>query len=196
MAAVMGWTWQEVAGAACSRQNGPKAKKAATQTRRRLTSLVATREVWLGSITDSPTAQWLEEILRKEIAKENGFLKGVSYLIHDRGTIYGGRVHKILKEAGIRGKWLPVRSQELNAFMESCVKSFKRECADHIVFTSAGQLEYCTREYLEWYNHERPHRGLGGRMIHPWPQAPDGEIVEFSRLGGLLKSYRRVKLAA
>ena len=150
MAAVMGWTWQEVAGAACSRQNGPKAKKAATQTRRRLTSLVATREVWLGSITDSPTAQWLEEILRKEIAKENGFLKGVSYLIHDRGTIYGGRVHKILKEAGIRGKWLPVRSPDLNAFMESFVKSYKRECADHIVFTSAGQLEYCTREYLEW----------------------------------------------
>ena len=69
--------------------------------------------------------------------------------------------------------------------MESFVKSYKRECADHIVFTSAGQLEYCTREYLEWYNHERPHRGLGGRMIHPWPQDPDGEIVEFSRLGGL-----------
>ena len=100
----------------------PESEKTASQTRRRLTSLVATREVWLGSITDSPTAQWLEEILRKEIAKENGFLKGVSYLIHDRGTIYGGRIHKILKEAGIRGKWLPVRSPDLNAFMESFVK--------------------------------------------------------------------------
>jgi hypothetical protein len=33
-------------------------------------------------------------------------------------------------------------------------------------------------------------------MIKPWPQDADGEIVEFSRLGGLLKSYRRVKMAA
>jgi len=72
-------------------------------------------------------------------------------------------------------------------------KTLLREC---IVFTSAAQLEYCTREYLEWHNHERSHRGLGGQMIHPRPQDPDGEIVEFSRLGGLLKSYRRVKLAA
>ena len=38
-------------------------------------------------------------------------------------------------------------------------------------------------------------------VIRPYPvrgdvRSLDGEIVEFSRLGGLLKSYRRVKLAA
>jgi hypothetical protein len=31
---------------------------------------------------------------------------------------------------------------------------------------------------------------------HPLPQDEDGEVTEFSRLGGLLKSYRRVKKAA
>ncbi len=49
---------------------------------------------------------------------------------------------------------------------------------------------------MEYYNHERPHSALDGRMIKPRPQDADGEIVEFSRLGGLLKSYRRVKMAA
>ena len=28
-------------------------------------------------------------------------------------------------------------------------------------------------------------------MIKPWPQDEDGDVTEFSRLGGLLKSYRR-----
>ena len=49
---------------------------------------------------------------------------------------------------------------------------------------------------VEYYNHERPHSALDGKMIDPWPQDTDGEIVEFTRLGGLLKSYQRVKMAA
>ena len=46
------------------------------------------------------------------------------------------------------------------------------------------------------YNHERPHSGLGGAMIKPWPQDEDGEVVMFTRLGGFLKSYRRVRKKA
>jgi putative transposase len=38
--------------------------------------------------------------------------------------------------------------------------------------------------------------GLGGKMIEPLPQDKDGDIVEFNYLGGLLRSYRRVKRAA
>ena len=49
---------------------------------------------------------------------------------------------------------------------------------------------------VEYYNHERPHSGLDGKMIDPCPQDADGEIVEFTRMGGLLKSYRMVKMAA
>ncbi len=33
-------------------------------------------------------------------------------------------------------------------------------------------------------------------MINPWLQDDDGEVTAFSRLGGLMKSYRRVKRAA
>lgn len=40
--------------------------------------------------------------------------------------------------------------------------------------------------------HERGHSGLDDRRIDPSPEPPDGEIRVFSRLGGLLKSYRRV----
>jgi hypothetical protein len=53
---------------------------------------------------------------------------------------------------------------------------------------------------LRWagvhYNHERPHAGLGRRMIKPRQQDADGEIVCTERLGGLLKYYHRVQRAA
>ena len=57
-------------------------------------------------------------------------------------------------------------------------------------------VRYVINEFLEYYNHERPHSALGGKMIAPHPLDADGEIMEFFRLGGLLKSYRRVKIAA
>jgi len=52
------------------------------------------------------------------------------------------------------------------------------------------------KEFLEYYNHERPHSIIDGRIINPLPQDEDAEVTEFSRLGGLLKSYRRVKKTA
>ena len=55
---------------------------------------------------------------------------------------------------------------------------------------------FTVTQYLEYYNHERPHSGIGGVMIHPLPQDDDGEITMFSRLGGFLKSYRRIKTAS
>lgn len=83
-----------------------------------------------------------------------------------------------------------------NGYMESFMKTFKTECLDQLILTSDEQLRYVVKEYLLYYNHERPHSGLGGKMIDPWPQDEDGEIVMFSRLGGLLKSYRKVRQAA
>ena len=75
-------------------------------------------------------------------------------------------------------------------------KTIKHECLGKMIFTSQAQLEYAVEEFVEYYNHERPHESLGGEMIEPRLQDSDGEVVEFTRLGGLLRSYRRVKRAA
>ena len=75
------------------------------------------------------------------------------------------------------------------------VKGQKMNLPGYGIFCNL-MLRYVVKEFLEYYNHERPHSALDGKMIDPWPQDADGEIVEFTRLGGLLKSYRRVKMAA
>ena len=72
----------------------------------------------------------------------------------------------------------------------------KRECLNRLILISDKQLRYVIREYLEFYNHERPHAGLGRRTIKPRPQDADGEIVCTERLGCLFKYYHRVRRAS
>jgi putative transposase len=157
---------------------------------------ISTREVRLGGICLEPDAEWLEGLTTELCNNKDSFLHGKKFMIHDRGSVFTGKFHKILKSAGIRGKRLPPRSPDLNGHIESFIKTFKKECINKLILTSEAQLRYCVDEFLIWYNRERPHSGLNGKMINPWLQDADGEIVEFSRLGGLLKSYRRIKQAA
>ena len=49
---------------------------------------------------------------------------------------------------------------------------------------------------MEYWNHYRPHEGLGGSMVMPYPQDMDAPVREVSFLGGLLHGYRRERLAA
>ena len=61
---------------------------------------------------------------------------------------------------------------------------------DEPLFFSPEHLNQVLREYIDHYNSERPHQGLGNRTIGPW-QVGQGKIVCDERLGGLLKSFRR-----
>lgn len=85
---------------------------------------------------------------------------------------------------------------QYNGYIESFNKTIKKECLDKLILTSEQQLRYVVSEYLEYYNHERPHSGLGGKMIDPRPQPKTGGIVRRSRLGSLLNTYVRVPEAA
>jgi putative transposase len=74
------------------------------------------------------------------------------------------------------------------------VKSVKEECLRHFVFFGERHLRYVIREHVAYYNHERFHLGIGGKLIGP-ASANDntatGAIKCRSRLGGLLNYYDR-----
>lgn len=72
------------------------------------------------------------------------------------------------------------------------VKNIKYECLNKLIFLSERQVRYAAQSFVAHYNKARPHLGLGGKMIEPYKQPPNGKIVKFESLGGLLKSYRRV----
>jgi putative transposase len=62
------------------------------------------------------------------------------------------------------------------------------------VFFGERHLRYVIREYVAYYNHERFHQGIGGKLIRPTSAAGNmatGDIKRRSRLGGLLNYYDR-----
>ena len=68
----------------------------------------------------------------------------------------------------------------MNARMENFIRAIKTECLDKIIFTSERQLRLAVMEYLEYWNHYRPHAGLGGKMVKPYPQDMNAPVSEVS----------------
>jgi len=124
---------------------------------------------------------------------EDGFLKGKSYLIHDRDPLYRSEgFHDILRSSGIEPIKLPAKSPDLNSIAERYVKSVKYECLNFLILSSVKQLEYALGQYQEYYHHERIHQSLG-RIIETKHNINDtAEIKCIERLGVLLKSYHRL----
>ena len=157
---------------------------------------IATRRVEISGIRVDPDGQWMKQMARNMTDGIDGCLHGKRYLVHDRDSLYTKDFDEIVESAGVEIIKMPPCAPDMNAYAERFVQTIKHECLNKMILTSQEQLEYVISEFMKHYHHERPHLGLGGKIIDPLPQDEDGEIVQFERLGGLLRSYRRVKMAA
>ena len=157
---------------------------------------LATRKVKILGIKSNPDGQWMKQMARNLTNWDNGILEGKRYLIHDRDSLFTQDFKEILKDSGVTTVVTQPKSPNMNPFSEVWVRIAKNELIDKMIFTSEDQLRYALSEFIKFYHHYRPHLGLGGKMIDPLPQDPDGEIQKVEFLGGLLRGYRRVKIAA
>jgi putative transposase len=76
------------------------------------------------------------EPIARNLSREDGFLAGKKYLIHDRDPLYTAKFESILKTAGVESVKLPPRSPSLNAHAERSVRSIKEECLSHLILSS------------------------------------------------------------
>ena len=153
---------------------------------------ICTRKVELGGVIINPDGDWMKQVARNQTDCFDGFLNGKKYLICDRDKLYTKEFCRILKSSGVTVKRIPVFNPQANSYSENFVKNIKYECLNKLIFLSERQVRYAAQSFVAHYNKARPHLGLGGKMIEPYEQPPDGKIVKFESLGGLLKSYRRV----
>jgi len=95
----------------------------------------------------------------------------------------------------VRSVRLPSSSPNLNAYAERFVGSIRRECLSRVIPLGERHLRVLVAEYVEHYNLERNHQGLGNRLIGSAcaPPANDvnGGVNRRERLGGLLSFYHR-----
>jgi putative transposase len=101
---------------------------------------------------------------------------------------------------------VPFRAPNTNAYVERFVQSIKQECLDHFLVFGLRHLQYLCSEYLAYYLTERPHQGRENEVLLRPPHSRRLRVQPVTnheepfrlanircqtRLGGLLKSYRR-----
>src|SRR5262245_14029665 len=74
-----------------------------------------TRMVQITGITRQPNDPWMKQTARKLTDAQDGFLRGVRYLILDRDPLYTIAFRRVLRDRGVRPLLLPARSPNLNA---------------------------------------------------------------------------------
>ncbi len=124
--------------------------------------------------------------------------EGQRLLILDRDPLYTAPFRQLLTDRGCRIARLPARSPNLNAFAERSVLSARFECLDRIVPLDEGHLPAALKDFIEHDHRERPHQGLGNRLIEQEAQAAvhTGSVRCRERLGGAQEGQEREQFAS
>jgi putative transposase len=114
---------------------------------------------------------------------------------------------KMVEALGVKVLRTPVRAPKANGFCERIVRTVRRECLDFLIPFSESHLRRILREWVEYYNHGRPHKGLGPGIPQPLvtipAPSPDRHVIPTGLrvrarpvLGGLHHEYSLEKHAA
>jgi putative transposase len=161
---------------------------------------VGTRRVFVSPCTRNPDATWVEQQAAAFVRHltEAGQAPADTILFRDRDGKYAAPFNDALTAAGVDVRKTPVRSPNMAAYIERWIQSIRVECLDRILALGETHFNYLVREYVEHYNTERAHQGVGNRPLpdvgSPEPPLlpfPESGVVCQSRLGGLLRHYRR-----
>jgi transposase InsO family protein len=152
-------------------------------------------------VTRHPTQEWVTQQLKEATP----FDHKPKYLIRDRDSRFGHQFDTIAKASGIEVVKTAYRTPKMNSICERFLGSAKRECLDHLFILSERHLARVLKEYVEYFNHCRPHQGINQAL--PVPQIPgtfpdkgeastiqlteSGKIIALPVLGGLHHSYQR-----
>ena len=111
--------------------------------------------------------------------------------MRDRDAVYGGDFVPRARRLGLATLRSPVRAPRANAIVERVIGTLRRECLDHLIVLNEGHLGSVLREYVAYYNADRPHRSLGLEAPQPMAQPGNGPVHSRPILGGLHHVYER-----
>jgi transposase InsO family protein len=147
----------------------------------------ARRELVHLNVTASPTAAWVW----RQMIEATPWGRQPRYLVRDRDAVYGRDLVDRARRLGIGPVLTPVRAPRANAVAERLIGTLRRECLDHLVIVNEAHLRSVLREFVAYYNAERPHRALAFETPTPATRATVGPITARPVLGGLHHTYQR-----
>ena len=154
----------------------------------------ATRRVEIAGVTTHPNGSFMAQVARNLTDQVDGFLRGQRFIVIDNAPSFTKQFDSILDAAGVTVMRTAIQAPNMNAFAERWVQSAKRECLNKMIIFGERHLRLVLNEYVAHYNADRPHQGLSNRLVTPRDGEPPnhGAVIADERLGGLLRSYRRV----
>jgi putative transposase len=159
---------------------------------------VGSRKVIVSAPTANPDAAWVAQQARNASMQMLDWNLTATHLLIDHDTKYAASFDAVFEAADVEVKRVGPRAPNMNAYAERFVQTLRNECLDHFLILGEKHLAHIVKEFVTYYNENRPHQGKGNR---PLPDAdtdeppirtfPSGEVKCRERLGGLLKHYYR-----
>ena len=109
--------------------------------------------------------------MRNATDAEDGFLRHIRVLIHDRDPRFRPAVRDTLPPADVTPIRRPARAPNLNAYPERFVRTIKDSCLERMVLIGEGSRRRAVREFVAHDHHERNHQGLGGMLNYYYRSA-------------------------
>jgi transposase InsO family protein len=156
----------------------------------------ATRRVHLLGITANPNGAWVAQQARNLLMDLGDRAAQFTFLIRDRDTKFTDTFDTLFASEGIRILRTPVRAPRANAIAERWIGTVRRELLDRMLILNRRHLDHALAEYIDHFNHHRPHRALHQaaplRPLPPPSSQPDLRLRRRDRLGGLINEYAQV----
>jgi len=154
------------------------------------------RAVQIAGIRIAPDGARMAQVAPHLLDPEDGFLRNASHLIHDRDPLFTRAWQELLRSSGVRSVPIPAQSPNCNCYAERFVRTIRAECLEHFVIFGECHLRYLVRQFVEHYQSERYHQGIGSRLIDARPTPVNDNaalrpLQRRSRLGGVLNFYHR-----
>jgi len=145
------------------------------------------RELMHINVTANPTAAWVW----RQVIEATPWGRKPRHLLRDHDAVYGRDFRARAERIGIEAIATPVASPRANAVVERVIGTLRRECLDHLIILDESHLRSVLREFVAYYNAERPHRTLRLETPEPTLRLVDGPVRSRPVLGGLHHVYER-----
>jgi transposase InsO family protein len=156
---------------------------------------LGTRRVHVAGCTAHPTSAWVTQQARQfSWHLQDGDPGSVRFLLHDHDGKFVTGFDTVFASEGVEVIKTPVHAPNANAYAERVIRSIRQECLDHLLILNRAHLAFVLRQYVVYYNHRRPHQGLGQALpipLAPGPTAPAAPQQVRCRpvLGGIIHDY-------
>ncbi len=148
----------------------------------------------MAGITDHPDGAWVAQQARNTVwlLDERETETDLSCLIRDNDKKFTASFDTVFESEGINILRTPYQAPNANSHAERWVRTAREECLDHILIWNEAHLRRTLNEFVDYYNHARPHQGLDQQSPVPRTAPEDtGPVVCRQVLGGIINDYYR-----